>query len=537
MRASEGAQKLETSIDALSSAIAAMESSLEVQKATIFELVEDYGSLAFAIRDTKQAMAEAAALKAFIAIREDATLTTGVVDRLRVATENLATAQRGAFEELPNIIRSAEDPLQRAEVIVQGLAKELGLSEEQARKFGQALQDFDNAENFRQQAVAANDIVKFLDLIPDSVKEGNLALLETIQKMGTLAEDTSRLANEAPSSGWMDNAIKGVNGLINRIIEGINKIRTLKGESEDRSFIERYEAGEFQGTPNVSGFRSAEYFNLLDRQAMTAGTSGGSSGAGRDPAKEFNRAKAAVDQLRASYDEQFATSLKVAEAEEKINKAMELGVYTKEQGKDALDEYIASLNDAENPMQKIAQTARDALGDAFMSIVDGTKSASDAFKDMARAILKQAFELLVIQPILDGLFGGLTGGSGGGIFSLFSANGNAFSGGNVIPFANGGVVGGPTAFPMASGKMGLMGEAGPEAIMPLKRGKGGKLGVVAEGSSQPVVVNQSFNFSANGDDSVKRIIAQEAPKIANLTQKQILESRSRGGAFRTTFGT
>jgi len=60
----------------------------------------------------------------------------------------------------------------------------------------------------------------------------------------------------------------------------------------------------------------------------------------------------------------------------------------------------------------------------------------------------------------------------------FQADGGAWSGGRQIQaYADGGVVGGPTMFPMSGGKTGLMGEAGPEAIMPLKRGKNGKLGV------------------------------------------------------------
>ncbi|WP_102867880.1 phage tail length tape measure family protein [Pseudovibrio exalbescens] len=84
---------------------------------------------------------------------------------------------------------------------------------------------------------------------------------------------------------------------------------------------------------------------------------------------------------------------------------------------------------------------------------------------------------------LGSIFGGLFGG---GTFSSFGlampyANGGAFSGGREIAFANGGVVSGPTNFPMSGGNMGLMGEAGPEAIMPLKRGPDGRLGVEMTG--------------------------------------------------------
>lgn len=82
------------------------------------------------------------------------------------------------------------------------------------------------------------------------------------------------------------------------------------------------------------------------------------------------------------------------------------------------------------------------------------------------------------------------GKSFGGFFSgLFgSADGNVFKNGRIQPFANGGIVNKPTLFPMANGT-GLMGEAGPEAIMPLTR-KNGKLGV--EGSGVTVnIINQS----------------------------------------------
>jgi len=62
------------------------------------------------------------------------------------------------------------------------------------------------------------------------------------------------------------------------------------------------------------------------------------------------------------------------------------------------------------------------------------------------------------------------------------AHGGVFAGGNVVPFARGGVVERPTLFPMALG-MGLMGEAGPEAVLPLKRLPSGRLGVESGGGS------------------------------------------------------
>lgn len=194
-----------------------------------------------------------------------------------------------------------------------------------------------------------------------------------------------------------------------------------------------------------------------------------------------------------------------------------------------------TLRRQQEQMQQIGQVMENALTSAFMSIVDGTKSAEDAFKDMARAIIAELFKVLVVQQLV-GQFksggGGILGALAGGL--NMNANGNAFMGGNVVPFARGGVVGSPTMFPMAGGRTGLMGEAGPEAIMPLKRGKDGKLGVASEGGGT-TTVNNYFNVSANGDESVKRIVAQQVPAIAEATKAAVIDARQRGGKMRATF--
>jgi len=102
----------------------------------------------------------------------------------------------------------------------------------------------------------------------------------------------------------------------------------------------------------------------------------------------------------------------------------------------------------------------------------------------------------------------------GSLFSGIFANGAAFSNGQVTPFASGGIVGSPTLFPMANGA-GLMGEAGPEAIMPLKRDKNGKLGVETQQAAKPQEMNvkvinlddrQSIGKYLNSPDGEKVVL-------------------------------
>ncbi|PYE89575.1 phage tail tape measure protein [Phyllobacterium leguminum] len=123
--------------------------------------------------------------------------------------------------------------------------------------------------------------------------------------------------------------------------------------------------------------------------------------------------------------------------------------------------------------------------------------------------------------------------SGGGLY----ANGGVFSGGNVIPFANGGVVGAPTHFPMSGGRTGLMGEAGPEGILPLRRNSQGQLGVMASGAgnsggdAQNVHVTVGVEVDQNGNLKafVKDVARQEAVgtsgAMINQFSRQVMPGR------------
>ena len=154
-----------------------------------------------------------------------------------------------------------------------------------------------------------------------------------------------------------------------------------------------------------------------------------------------------------------------------------------------------------------------------------------SFGELARSILadlqRMILKALFFKAIF-GLFPGLKnflGFENGGVVE--SAKGNVFANNKVVPYASGGVIDKPVIFPMAKG-MGLAGESGPEAILPLQRGRGGKLGVIAQGSGVgDVNVNVDASGSnAEGDEGVGRQLGEA---IGAAIQAELLEQKRPGG--------
>lgn len=171
-----------------------------------------------------------------------------------------------------------------------------------------------------------------------------------------------------------------------------------------------------------------------------------------------------------------------------------------------------------------AQGLSTALGSSLRSAFDravfGGARLSEVLsrlgRDLSNRVLNAAMTP-VQTAIGDGIGGLVTRGVGGllGGLNLF-ADGAAFSAGRVRAFAGGGVVDGPSLFPMRGGA-GLMGEAGPEAIMPLSRGPDGRLGVVAKGGggSAPQI---TVNITTPDVEAFRRSRAQVAAQLARAVQ-------------------
>ena len=128
-------------------------------------------------------------------------------------------------------------------------------------------------------------------------------------------------------------------------------------------------------------------------------------------------------------------------------------------------------------LNRLADSFGSRMVNAFSSAVIHGRKLSDVLRGLALSLSQQALSA-ALRP-LGGLLGGL----------IANARGNVLSGGRVEPFAAGGIVNSPVLFPLRHGT-GLMGEAGPEAIMPLARGADGRLGVrLGGGGSASITVN------------------------------------------------
>jgi lambda family phage tail tape measure protein len=130
-----------------------------------------------------------------------------------------------------------------------------------------------------------------------------------------------------------------------------------------------------------------------------------------------------------------------------------------------------------------------AMTSAFATSVTGGKQFDDVLKSLALRLSDLSVRL-AFKPLTSALSGGIDSLLSGltGIGGTPSTASVAAASGAVKPFASGGVIGTPTYFPLIGGGTGLAGEAGPEAIMPLRRGSDGKLGVSGMGGGNRIPV-------------------------------------------------
>lgn len=170
----------------------------------------------------------------------------------------------------------------------------------------------------------------------------------------------------------------------------------------------------------------------------------------------------------------------------------------------------ASLAGTGKDVATLEKGLSKGLRRAFDGVVFDGMKLSDALKTVAQSLMTTTYNA-AMKPVTNHIGGLISQGVGSLVQGILPfADGAAFSQGKVMPFAQGGVVSGATTFPMRGGT-GLMGEAGPEAIMPLARGPDGKLGVRGGSGNSPTVV---MNISTPDVQGFQRSQSQIATQMS-----------------------
>ncbi len=179
--------------------------------------------------------------------------------------------------------------------------------------------------------------------------------------------------------------------------------------------------------------------------------------------------------------------------------------------------YLQELGfDADN-LHSVMQTVESSMESAFMSMVDGTMSAKDAFRSMAADIIKELYRVLVVERMVSSISGAI-----GNFFGATPSQGGSGR-------ASGGAV--------QAGRPYVTGEHGRELFVPSTAGR--VLSVAqskaAVGGGDSVVVNQTINVTTGIQQTVRAEIVGLMPQIQEASKAAVLDAKRRGGSFAGAF--
>jgi hypothetical protein len=364
---------------------------------------------------------------------------------------------------------------------------------------------------------------------------------------GLAAQEKLRAAGAAAAAEEQ----RAIDALIAKYAPTVKAERELAAAREDtRRLMEAGKLTVEEYERVLSGLSDAEYKNTEAAQQ-------------RAQLQQF--AARTIEEIKTA-EERYAEAIRDTDAAQRAN------LLTTEQAQRRRDLAKQQLDQATDESRASKQTARElglAFSSAFENAVVGGKRLRDVIDGLGQDLLRVFIRRQLTEPLLElfdvtaknagltgsnGLLGGIFGGIGralgnsigslfnpgtvlpgdptGGLGPAFLADGGVFSGGaQIIPFAAGGsVVNRPSIFPMAGGRLGLMGEAGPEAIMPLSRGADGKLGVRGGGGGPVIQISNSID-ARGADKSLRDALPGLLRQNSEQTIARIEQLLDRGGTF------
>lgn len=351
-----------------------------------------------------------------------------------------------------------------------------------------------------------------IDIIADKVKYMNMPLKDAINQLEKMKVSLTPLSDEWKKATDLINKFKeelvdaekeqarlaGISAAAE--IKRIEKVKQMQLEAQEaaaegvRRFWQDVNWEYNQGLVDAQG-----YFDMLKG--------------------ELERVTQGSEEWKRTFEDIQRVALDIVNTNiDTLSEQLEAGKITTEE----FNTYVAELKEQFQDLPLVVNQLDDALKNTKRTTEDLTLQtqlwARDLSKGLADAIVycRSLSDVLnnILRQIASSMLQKLIFGW------LPFEKGGVINKGKLQPFASGGIVASPTIFPMANGA-GLMGEAGPEAIMPLKRTSSGDLGVKAEGAG---VTNITMNINAVDANSFVQMLRHNKAAITSLVVENILNN-------------
>lgn len=354
------------------------------------------------------------------------------------------------------------------------------LNEIAPRRVSEELDELSKALD--QAKASLSDEIKELDRLKMAQKSAisvASAMPETVLSLGSaqeLARDTSNQFSTAIEN--QKDKIEAANNAVLKATQALQEFREKTGLASEAA---KGMTVELPKIPEVKEFEiSDDPLQALRRRAEALKLS-------LDPMKAY---QAALQDLQSMEANNLITTHEFSKAVE------ELRARFTETGKEA-KKFGLTLGDVKN-------TGVNALEDGLVDLVDGTKSVKEAFSDMARSVISSLIRMQIQQSITNPLA-------------------------DAMGIKRGAAIGGP----VERGKPYLVGERGPELMIPNGAGR-----VIPNGDmgGSGITINQTVQITTGVQQTVRTEIANMLPDIANATKAAVIDARRRGGSMARAFG-
>ena len=196
----------------------------------------------------------------------------------------------------------------------------------------------------------------------------------------------------------------------------------------------------------------------------------------------------------------------------------------------AFETFMQNLNntremagDLTPQLEKLGDQAISGLGKSFTDAITGAQKFSDAIKNMAKSVIDSLIQMLIQKYIVDAAFGFITG-----------AIGNARRDADFLGIEASDFSGRAMGGPVTGGRPYIVGERGPELMVPSGNGTVVPNNQLGGGG---VTVVQHINVTTGVQQTVRAEIANLLPQISNAAKSAVADARMRGGSFSKAMGT